>query len=134
MPPTAGTYQFRFFPNDTFNLLASSPNVVSSTPSGATISASATTVQPGASISVTVYNGPGNVRDWVGLYAATAPSNDPNLIAWKYLNGSQSPPSSGQTAAALAFTMPSTPGTYQFRFFPNATYNVLASSPNVVAK
>ena len=137
MPSTAGTYQFRFFPNDTFNLLAASPNVVasaSSGASGATISASSTSVQAGASVSVTVYNGPGNIRDWVGLYAATAPSDDPHLIAWKYLNGTQSPPSSGQTAAALTFAMPSTAGTYQFRFFPNATYNVLVSSPNVVAK
>jgi hypothetical protein len=134
MPPAPGTYQFRFFSNDTYNLLAGSPNVVSSMPNGATISVSSTTVRPGASVSVTVYNGPGNTTDWVGVYAATAPSDNANLIAWKYLNGSQSPPSSGQTAAALTFAMPSTPGTYQFRFFPNDTFNVLLSTPNVVSK
>ena len=134
MPPTAGTYQFRFFPNNTFNLLATSANVVSSIASSATISASSTSVQPGASVSVTVSNGPGSTTDWVGLYASTAPSDDPNLISWKYLNGAQSPPSSGQRTATLTFAMPPTAGTYQFRFFPNNTFNLLATSANVVSR
>ena len=105
------------------------------TPTGsATISASTTSVQPGASVSVTVFNGPGHTTDWVGLYASTAPNDNPSRIAWKYLNGAQTIPSSGQTMSALAFAMPPTAGTYQFRFFANNEYNLLATSANVASK
>ncbi|HKR79673.1 MAG TPA: hypothetical protein VJR69_08200 [Nitrospira sp.] len=96
-----------------------------------TISTSSASVPAGASISVTVSNGPGNATDWVGVYPSTAPNT--GYVAWKYLNGTTSPPSTGQKSASLTFTMPSTPGTYQFRFLANNGYNLLATSPNVVA-
>ncbi len=103
-------------------------------PSSATISASPTTVNTGGTVTVTVSNGPGNLRDWVGLYLASAPPEDGtwvNLRDWKYLNNTQSPPSTGQTSATLTFTMPSAPGTYHFRFFANDGIALLATSPNV---
>ncbi len=103
-------------------------------PSSATISASPTTVSTGGTVTVTVNNGPGNLRDWVGLYLASAPPEDGtwvNLRDWKYLNNTQSPPSTGQTSATLTFTMPSAPGTYHFRFFANDGIALLATSPNV---
>jgi len=140
MPSTAGTYQFRFFTNNGFNLLATSANVVvgsgsgSPTPGGATISVSPTSASRGASVSVTVSNGPGKTTDWVGLFSSTAPNDNPHLIGWLYLNGAQVPPSSGKTSATLTFSMPLTAGTYQFRFFTNNGFNLLATSTNVVAK
>ena len=138
MPSTAGTYQFRFFSNG-YNLLATSANVVSSAtgsaaPGGATISANSTSVKPGALVSVTVSNGPGNTKDWVGLFSSTAPNDYRVLLAWKYLNDAQIPPTSGKTAATLTLSMPPTAGTYQFRLFSNNGYNLLATSANVVSK
>jgi hypothetical protein len=98
----------------------------------ATISASPTSVQTGAPVSVTVSGGPRNTTDWVGLYPSGA--SDSNFIAWQYLNGTFTPPSSGQSSASLTFAMPLTAGTYQFRFFANDGYSRLATSGNVVIK
>ena len=54
-------------PNTTNNI-----NFALSVPS-ATITLSATTVAPGATVTATIANGPGNCWDWVGLYATGAP-------------------------------------------------------------
>ena len=40
-------------------------------------------------------------------------------------------PGSGVTGAALTFTMPATPGTYNVRFFRNNTLTVLATSATI---
>ncbi|MFI5733616.1 agmatine/peptidylarginine deiminase [Kribbella sp. NPDC051587] len=98
------------------------------TPTGPTVTADRTTVRRGASITATVANGPGNPRDWVGLYKASA-ANTAGGVDEKYLNGRNTPPSSGLTAATITFTAPSTTGTYNFRFFANDGYTLLAASP-----
>jgi hypothetical protein len=61
-------------------------------------------------VSVQVVGGTGNVADRVHL--SVVGSNSNSYVAWR------SVPTSG---AAVSFTMPSTPGTYQFRFFANGS-------------
>ena len=71
---------------------------------------SATSVAPGATVTATIANGPGNAGDWVALFATGARRRP--YVEWKYLNGTQSAPAAGLSGAPLTFTMPATPGTY----------------------
>ena len=94
------------------------------------IALSATTSWPaGATVTATIANGPGNAGDWVGLYGASAA--DGTYVDWKYLNGTQTRPGSGVTGAAVTFTMPATPGTYNVRFFLNDSWVKLATSATI---
>ena len=68
------------------------------------------TVPKSTVVSVQVVGGTGNVADRVHL--SVVGSNSNSYVAWR------SVPTSG---AAVSFTMPSTPGTYQFRFFANGS-------------
>jgi hypothetical protein len=86
---------------------------------GPALGVSATTVNTGGAITVTVSNGPGNPSDWVTL--AAAGSADSSYLAWKYLSDSTIAPGTGLTSAALHFAAPVTPGTYEFRLFAGNT-------------
>lgn len=66
---------------------------------------------------------------WVGYYGAAA--DDRAYQQWSFLNGSASPPAAGLTTAALQFTAPQTPGTYNIRFFANGGYTKLATSATI---
>jgi len=78
-------------------------------------------------VTVTIANGPGNARDWVGLYPAGASSDTSNRLAYLFLNGLQTAPATGVTGATLSFTMPAA-GTYELRFFLNNSLTLLARS------
>jgi len=95
------------------------------------LSVSTTTATPGQSVTVTVANGPGNPRDWVGLHVSSAA--DTTYLDWKFLDGTRTAPVTGLTSATLTFTMPSTPGTYNFRLFAPG-YTKLATSPTVTVQ
>jgi hypothetical protein len=97
-----------------------------------TLTVSSTTVNPGAPVTVTVANGPGNAMDWVTLVSASAA--DTSYLAWKFLNDSGQIPTVGVTTARLTFTAPMTPGTYNFRLFANNTFTKLATSPPVTVQ
>jgi len=97
---------------------------------GPKVTVASTTVQPGAPIQFTVANGPANATDWVSLAEATAP--DGAYLTWKYLNGLNTAPATGVSSATLQFTAPSTPGTYNIRFFANdSSSNKLATSATI---
>ncbi|HXV59962.1 MAG TPA: Calx-beta domain-containing protein, partial [Vicinamibacteria bacterium] len=127
MPRTLGDYEFRFFANNSYTLLAASP-VVSLRPP--TLTLSTTSVEPGGSVQVSVAEGPGYRGDWVSLSLVGSAST--SYVDWKYLSGTRSMPATGVTSAVLTFVMPQTPGTYEFRFFANNGYTLLAKSPAVV--
>ena len=144
----AGTYNFRLFRNNAYVVLATSPDVIvagapTATPPPTptpTPGASPTilvdggsepiTVLPGATVTVDVSGGPGLMRDWVAKYTAGAP-NTAYFPDWVYLNGLRVAPTVARTSATLTFTMPSIPGTYEFRFLRNNSYVLLATSPTV---
>jgi PKD repeat protein len=116
MPATAGTYNLRFFLNNTLTRLAASATITVLTPS---ITPNVTTVSPGATVTATIANGPGNSQDWVGLFSTSTPDSTA-YINFKYLNG--------LTSGTVTFTMPTTPGTYNLRFFQNNTLTRLATT------
>ena len=127
-PMTSGTYNFRLMAGGT--KLATSPTVTVQAPPPPTLTVSATTVSPGAPVTVTVANGPGNPSNWVMLAAASAA--DSSYLTWQHLNGSTIPPATGLTSATLTFTAPTTPGTYNFRFMAGTTK--LATSATVTVQ
>jgi hypothetical protein len=88
-----------------------------------------TTIGPGGTVDVTIASGPGNAADWVGLFAADGST----YLDWQYLNGTQTVPGAGLTAATIAFTLPITPGTYTLRFYQDNSYTLLASATMTVA-
>jgi hypothetical protein len=87
-----------------------------------TLSVSATSVAPGASVTVTLANGLGGGQDWMALALASAPST--SYVAYTYVG-------SGVTNRTWTVAMPSTPGTYEVRYFPNGGYTVAAVSPSI---
>src|SRR5439155_9660283 len=95
-------------------------------PAAVTMTVSPTSVAPGGTVTVAIANGPGNILDWIALYTAGAP--DSAYSDWKFLNGLRTAPATGVTSATVTFTMPSTSGSYTFRFFSNNTFTLLASA------
>ncbi len=86
------------------------------------LSVSATAVTPGASVTVTLTGGLGGATDWLGLSATGAAAT--SYLQYTYVG-------KGVTARTWTVTMPSTPGTYEFRLFLNNSYTIPAVSPAV---
>ena len=93
--------------------------VVTATP---TLTVSATSVAPGAQVTMTLTNGPGGSTDWLALAATTAPNT--SYLQYTYVGA-------GVTTRTWTVTMPTTPGTYEFRLFLNGGYTRAATSPPV---
>ena len=123
-PSTPGQYQFRFFPNGGYVRTATSPAVTVLAPSPLTLTVSATTVSPGGQVTVTLTNGPGGANDWIGFTSVSAPDGANQYPQWTYVGA-------GVTTRTWTVTAPSTPGQYEFRFFPNGGYVRAATSPAV---
>jgi glucose/arabinose dehydrogenase len=125
-PVVGGIYNVRLF-RDGYLRLATSSAVDVPAP---TVTLAAATVGPGAAIGFTVAGGPGQTRDWVGLYETSAP--DGRFLQWQFLNGSMAVPVAGVTGATLQFTAPADPmaRTYHVRLFSNG-YTRLATSGSV---
>ena len=119
MPTAPGQYEFRFFPNDTFTRLATSPAV---TVPGPALAVSATTAPPGGQVTVTLTNSPGGAQDWLALATVAAPST--SYLQWVYVGA-------GVTTRTWTVTMATTPGQYQFRLFLNNGFTLAVTSPPV---
>jgi len=68
-------------------------------------------------LSVTVSNAPGSATDWVGWFAPGAPGV--SSFEWKYLNGTQVPPTTPILNTTLQFTAPLVGGNFEFRLYRN---------------
>jgi subtilisin family serine protease len=127
MPATPGTYEFRLFEDDSYTRLATSPTVTVTPsspeePQTASLSVSATAVNGGDAVTVTLSGGPGNNLDWLALAAVGDP--DTSYVQYIYVGA-------GATSATWTVNMPSTPGDYEFRLLENNGYTRLATSPAV---
>ena len=93
--------------------------------SGYTLSASPSTVSPGASLSVSWTAPSGRPStDWVGLYRVGDP--DGSFLWWSYTNGT----ASGSRSVAA----PSQTGQYEFRYFLQDGYTLAARSNPVTVE
>jgi acyl-CoA thioesterase FadM len=123
MPTTAGTYEFRLFADNGYTRLVTSPTVTVAALTPASLAVSATAVNGGDSVTVTLAGGPGNNFDWIALAAV----GDPDTTYLEYIYVGQ-----GATTATWTVNLPGTAGTYEFRLFANNGYTRLATSPTVV--
>ena len=87
----------------------------------------------GDSITVTFDNGPGNVTDWIGIYASGDTPGGSNSLCWCYLNGTQTPPSTGVIDGSVIFKHPKAvpvcplpAGNYEVYFLCCDGYDILA--------
>ena len=122
-PSTPGTYEFRLFLNGGYTRAATSPAITVQAPTTPpTLTVNATSVAPGASVTVTLHDGYGGNGDWMSL-AATG-SSALSYLKYTYVG-------SGVTTRTWTVTMPATAGTYEFRLFLNNSYTITARSPVV---
>ena len=117
-----GTYEFRLFLNNGYTRAATSPPVVVAQGAPPALTVSATTAAPGTPVTVTLTNGPGGATDWLAFASTGAPNN--NYLQFVYVG-------SGVTTRTWTVSMPSTPGTYEFRLFLNNGYTRSATSPTI---
>ncbi|MEE8130423.1 MAG: S8 family serine peptidase, partial [Vicinamibacterales bacterium] len=123
-PGNEGDYEFRLLATD-FSRLATSATVVvgpASTPGPATLAVSATDVQPGDTVTVSLVDGPGGSSDWMTLAEIGDPAS--SLFNYVFLPA-------GATTFDWTVSMPSEPGNYEFRLLENGTYNIVATSAAV---
>jgi hypothetical protein len=133
MPATPGDYEFRLFLNNGYSRIATSPTVTVEAlppepppppaPPPPSLDVSATSVDGGDSVTVTVNDGLGNQLDWLALAAVGDP--DTTYVEYVYVGA-------GVTSTTWTVTMPATPGSYEFRLYANNGYGRLATSDMVV--
>ena len=87
----------------------------------------------GEPIEVTFSNGPGNPKDWVGIYRSEMIPGSAAAPAWAYVNGSKSA-GQGLTGGTLVFDAVLEPGDYVARFFEDDDFNQLASENFSIAE
>ncbi|MDP2541309.1 hypothetical protein CSC81_02155 [Tenacibaculum discolor] len=92
------------------------------------VSPSKTTYLPNEAITINFSNGPGNSKDWIGIYHQGDTPGFISSIDWLYVNGQKSATQKLKNGA-VTFTsgLPNT-GTYDVYFLKNDGYTVLASS------
>jgi hypothetical protein len=122
-PIAPGVYEFRLYRNDSWTLLTTSPAVTVTAPA---VSVSATQVATGQVVTATVTNGPGLPGDWLAFFPVGG--GQAQRIWSQYLNG-KGPSAPGVSTAMLSVTMPTAPGTYEFRLYRNDSWTLLTTSP-----
>jgi subtilisin family serine protease len=123
-PTTVGSYEFRLFSNGGFTRLATSPAVTVQAAPGPVLTVSTTSAAPGQTVTVTLTNGLGGSSDWFAFAAAGA--SDGAYLNWTYVGA-------GVTTRTWSVTLPSTPGTYEFRLFRQASFVRIATSPTITS-
>jgi hypothetical protein len=116
-----GTYEFRLFTGG-YNRLATSAPITATAGTPPVLTVSATTAARGTPVTVTLTNGYGGATDWLALALSGSPTT--SYIQYTYVGGNV-------TTRTWTVTMPNTPGTYEFRLFPNNGYTVAATSPAI---
>jgi hypothetical protein len=116
-----GTYEFRLFTGG-YNRLATSAPITATAGTPPVLTVSATTVARGAAVTVTLTNGYGGATDWLALAQTGSPAT--SYLQYTYIGGNV-------TTRTWTVTLPNTPGTYEFRLFPNNGYTVAATSPPI---
>ena len=116
-----GSFEFRLLTTGNTRLATSAPITATvGTPPALTVNT--TTAARGTPVTVTLTNGYGGATDWLALAQTGSPAT--SYIQYSYVG-------TGVTTRTWTFTMPSTPGTYEFRLFLNNGYTVAATSPPI---
>ena len=125
-PLVPGRYQVRLFANSGYTKLATSNTI---TVPGTAMSLTPDPATVGATLTTSVWSGPANATDWIGLFVEGTP--DTTFLDWCYLNGTRSAPATGMASATVScFTAPAS-GRYQIRMFTNNTFTKAATSNTI---
>jgi hypothetical protein len=69
------------------------------------------------------------IDDFIAVFPHGAPSSPANYIDWFYVNSNSKTPGAVPVASgSVTFQMPSTDGDYDFRYFGNNVFNLLATT------
>ena len=126
----AGSYVARFFENDGYTQIADAVAFTVVNPPG--VSASKDKYTPGESITVNFSDGPGNPKDWVGLYRPDMTPGDVGSLVWSYVSGTTTA-GDGLTDGSVTFANGMAVGDYKAIYFENDGYAQLASTTFSVA-
>jgi hypothetical protein len=117
-PASPGTFEFRYLLSGGYTDVTRS-NTVTVSAGGFTLTATPASVNSGGSVTVNWTAPAGRpANDWVGLYRVGAP-NSPSL--WFQYTG-------GATTGSASVTVPTTLGTYEFRYFLAGGYTDVVHS------
>jgi hypothetical protein len=129
----AGTYEFRKYTKQPYQLLATSAAVtiqpVALKVNGA-VPPQVVVTQPRATIQVDVFGSHGCTTDWVGIYRPGASQ----LLDWVYLNGTRTAPSTAIQTANFTMQVPNVRGPYELRSFYCGGYDIRATSSSIQAE
>jgi hypothetical protein len=81
----------------------------------------------GKPITVSFSDGPGNPRDWIGIYRPDMTPGEQGSLAWVYVSGSTTA-GDGLANGSVAFSNNLSVGDYVARFFKNDGYSQLADA------
>jgi len=126
----AGSYVARFFENDGYTQIADAVAFTVVNPPG--VSTSKAKYGPGESITINFSDGPGNPKDWVGLYRPDMTPGDVGSLVWAYVSGTDTA-GEGLTDGSVTFANGMAVGDYKAIYFENDGYGQLASTTFSVA-
>ena len=92
---------------------------------------SKTTYKPGEDIVLTFSDGPGNAKDWVGIYKEGQTPGDVGSTIWSYVDGTKSG-DTGKSDGVIVFQEGLEVGSYKAYFLEDDGYNILGSTSFVV--
>ena len=87
---------------------------------------SKTTYKPGEDIVLTFSDGPGNAKDWVGIYKEGQTPGDIGATLWFYVDGTDGG-STGKDTGSLVFKGSLSVGWYEAHLLEDDGYTILAS-------
>ncbi len=125
----AGEYVARFFINDGYTQMANTKFAVVDPPG---ITTSKARYSVGDAITVNFSNGPGNAKDWVGLYRPDMTPGDVGSLKWSYVSGTNTA-GEAKTDGSVVFAEGLESGEYVAIFFENDGYTQLAKTAFSVA-
>jgi hypothetical protein len=124
---TPGNWSVYLLLNDGYNILASNLfHVLDST--APAVRTDRRSYAVGAPITITFTNGPGNAKDWVGIYREDQTPGGPASTLWNYVDGTQNG-NDAKTDGTMIFSQGlSSEGRYVAYFLLNDGYDILASN------
>lgn len=125
----AGTWTAYLLLNDGYTQLASTTFTVVD-PGWPLVRTDRREYVTGEAIQVSFLNGPGNAKDWIGIYKdGQTPGGGPASTLWSYVDGTQTG-TAGLTEGSVTFANGLTAaGNYVVFYLENDGYTVLASEP-----
>jgi hypothetical protein len=122
----AGDWVGYFLLNDGYTILASNPFKIVD-PSATLVRTDKRIYEKGTDITATFNNGPGNPKDWIGIYKAGETPGGPDSTLWYYVNGTKNF-DAGLANGTITFKNGlAQTGDYVVYFLENDGYNILSS-------